>query len=376
MSDNKIIALTMPKWGMSMATGKVVEWLMEEGARMEKGDEILEVETEKIVNAYEANAPGILARRVAEAGDELSVGALLGVMTEDGVDSAAVDAFIAKFQLEFVPEEADEEIDNTPLVATIGEMTIAYRVYPARDDQNNPPILLIHGFGGDQNNWLFNISELVAQHTVYAIDLPGHGSSSKSVGSGTLQELAQSVSAMMDSVNLQKAHLVGHSLGAAIAVQLANQSADRVASLTLLAGAGAGTVVDNQYIGDFIAAHRRKDMKPCLQRLFANPDLVNRDMVENVLKAKRIEGAEFCLNTIAQACIYDESNILPTENLKKIGQSIQIIWGDKDNIAPVSQANELADYFEVHLVEDAGHMVHMEAASNVNELISTFISSI
>jgi pyruvate dehydrogenase E2 component (dihydrolipoyllysine-residue acetyltransferase) len=375
MSDKNIIALTMPKWGMSMATGKVIEWLKEEGAVIEKDDEILEVETEKIVNAMEANDTGILFRQVAKADDEIPVGALLGVITQDGVDSDAVDAFITKFQEEFVPEEICEEIDNTPKMVTTGEMTIAYREFPARDDQSKLPILFIHGFGGDQNSWLFNTAELSEHQDVYTLDLPGHGASSKQVGRGTLVELAQSVTETMDSINVQKVHLIGHSLGAAIAVQIVNQSADRVASLTLLAGAGSGTVVDNQYIEGFIAANRRKDMKPYLQKLFANPELVNRDMIENVLKAKRIEGAELCLNTIAHASIFEKTKIVPAENLKKIDKPIQIIWGTKDNIALVSQANDLTDDFEVHLIEDAGHMIHMEAASKVNELISTFISN-
>ena len=375
MSDNKIIALTMPKWGMSMATGKVLEWLMEEGARIEKGDELLEVETEKIVNAMEANEPGILCRRVADAGDELPVGALLAVISRDAVDNDAVDAFITKFQQEFVPEEINEEIDNTPLTATIGAMTIAYRTFPARDDQNNPPILFIHGFGGDQNNWLFNITELSAKHAVYAIDLPGHGASSKSVGGGTLAEFAESVSAWMKSIDLQQAHIVGHSLGAAIAVELATQSPGQLASLTLLSSVGAGTDVDRQYIEGFISANRRKDLKPCLQRLFANPELVNRDMIEGVLRVKRIEGVESCMRTIVAASIFNASDTNPGANLAKLEMPLQLIWGRDDQIAAVSHTDDLPAGINVHIIDDAGHMLHMEAARKVNDLIATFITT-
>ncbi len=373
MSKNNIIALTMPKWGMSMATGKVVEWLKEEGATVEKGDELLEVESEKIVNACEANESGILARRIAEVDDELPVGALLGVITQDGVDSAEVDAFIEKFQEDFIPEEISEETDNAPLLANVGEMRIAYRTFPAGDDQAVLPILFIHGFGGDQNSWLFNISGLGDKHTLYTIDLPGHGSSSKSLVSGSLTELAESVSALMEAIDLQQAHIVGHSLGAAVAVELAGLSNSQVASLTLISGAGAGTAVDPQYIEGFINANRRKEIKPYLQQLFARPDLVNRDMIEDVLKAKRIEGAESCLRSIAQASLLDTGDVKPRENLAKIELPIQVIWGKDDQIAAVSHTDDLPEHINSHVIEDAGHMVHMEAAGKVNDLIETFV---
>ncbi len=364
----------MPKWGMAMTTGKVVEWLKQEGTIIEKGDELLEVETEKIVNAIEANEAGILSCCVAEAGDELPVGALLGVIAQDGVDSDAVTAFITKFQEEFVPEENSEETYSTSRMATIGEMTIAYQEISARDDQNNPPILFIHGFGGDQNNWLFNSTALSDRHTVYIIDLPGHGSSSKSVGSGTLTEFAKSVSALLKSISVQHVHIVGHSLGAAIGVELAAISQSQVASLTLLSGAGAGTDVDRQYIEGFISANRRKDIMPYLKQLFADPGLVSREMIEDVLKAKRIDGAEHCMRTIVEASIFNTCDTKPGENLAKLGLPVQVIWGKDDQIAVVSHTDDLPDSINVHIIDDAGHMVHMEAPGKVNELIATFIT--
>ena len=68
-----IHAVTMPKWGLSMTHGKVVDWLIDEGTPVGVGAEVLEVETEKITSAVEAQAPGVLRRRVAGAGVEAYV---------------------------------------------------------------------------------------------------------------------------------------------------------------------------------------------------------------------------------------------------------------------------------------------------------------
>lgn len=61
MSDPRVSMLTMPKWGMTMTEGRVVKWLVPEGANVAAGDELLDVETEKIANAVEAPVAGCCA---------------------------------------------------------------------------------------------------------------------------------------------------------------------------------------------------------------------------------------------------------------------------------------------------------------------------
>ncbi|EWG98258.1 biotin/lipoyl-containing protein [Halomonas sp. BC04] len=96
MAD-QIIALTLPKWGLSMQDGCIAAWHVTEGASVEKGDEIVDIETEKINNTYEAPASGVLRRKLAAEGDEIKVGALFGVIAPSEVSDEEIDRFIEDF---------------------------------------------------------------------------------------------------------------------------------------------------------------------------------------------------------------------------------------------------------------------------------------
>ena len=91
----KILAINIPKWGIEMERGTISEWRVAPGESVAKGDPLVDIETDKIVNSFEATEPGMLVRIIAQEGDELKVGTLIGVMATGPVTDAEVDAFIA-----------------------------------------------------------------------------------------------------------------------------------------------------------------------------------------------------------------------------------------------------------------------------------------
>jgi pyruvate dehydrogenase E2 component (dihydrolipoamide acetyltransferase) len=373
MSD-AIRPIVMPKWGLAMQEGMVAKWLVEAGAEIKTGDEILDIETSKIANVFESPVAGPLRRIVVGEGETVPVGALLGVVADASVPDRDLDAFVAKFQEEFAAHAAEAgAAAPEPESIDAGGRRIRYL---ALGEGEGVPIVLIHGFGGDLNNWQFNQEALAAGRPTYAIDLPGHGGSNKELGPGRVHvgALAGAVVDFMDAKGITKAHLVGHSLGGAIALDLALNHRDRVASVTVICSAGLGPEIDMVYIDGFMAAKRRKQLQPVLEMLVADPAMVSHEMIEDVLKFKRLDGVETALNRIIEGTFAGGRQALQlTGRLGELTMPVQVIWGRQDRVIPVSHSEDLPSRIQVRVFDDAGHMVHMEKAAEVNQLIERFV---
>jgi pyruvate dehydrogenase E2 component (dihydrolipoamide acetyltransferase) len=317
----------------------------------------------------ETPAPGVLRRRVADEGDVIPVGGLLGVIADPSVPDEEIDAFVEEFQETFVPEE-EEAGGPEPETVEVDGHTLQYLKV---GEAEGTPVLLLHGFGGDINIWVFNQENLAAERPVYALDLPGHGASSADTGEGSASYFADVVAKFMDAVGVEKAHLVGHSMGGAVAGALAKSHPEKVASLVLVASAGLGEEINAEYIEGFIAANRRKEMKNTLSLLFADPDLVTRQLVNDVLKFKRRDGVDEALRAVADR-MFPDGKQADVPDLSDVEAPMMAVWGREDRIVPSSHAQNLPDSARVELLDDTGHMPQMEAAGRVNRLIGEFLA--
>ncbi len=364
--------VTMPKWGLSMQEGTVVAWLVDEGTEIAAGDEIVEIETEKLNNVFEAPVGGVLRRQVAGVGTTVPVGGLIGVIADSDAADAAIESLVVQFEVDFVPEEA-AAAGPAPQQVEIGGRRINYLVI---GDGGATPLLLIHGFGGDLTTWMFNQTALAEARPVIALDLPGHGASDKDVGAGDVPAFADVVLGLMNDLAVDRAHLAGHSLGGAVALEMALANPGRIASLTLLAPAGLGREIDGDYIAGFIAADRRKAAKEVLGRLVHDPALVSRDMIENLLRYKRTDGVGEALVKIASV-VFDAGGqaVSYDGRLGEVAAPILCLWGAGDAIIPSTHAAALPESAELHVLDGAGHLVQMEQASAVNGLINAFVAA-
>ena len=117
MTD-QIYPVTVPKWGIEMQEGTIVDWHVSEGNEITRGDELIDIETDKIDNTMEALSSGVLRRRLAGKSETLNVGALLGVIAPADIDDRAIDEFIAEFKF-MEPSSSHDERGTTIKSATV-----------------------------------------------------------------------------------------------------------------------------------------------------------------------------------------------------------------------------------------------------------------
>lgn len=350
-----IVALTMPRWGLTMDEGLLTEWFAAVGDPVSKGIDIVEIESTKLAGTVEAPANGILRRQIAEVGQTVPCGALLGVIAGADVAEADIDAFADNYEI--IEEAEGEEEAAGPQTVMVGGLPISYLRKGA-----GTPLLFIHGFGGDASGWAMVQDGLAADYDTIALDLPGHGASTKSVADGSLEAQAATVADFLAALGTGPVGIVAHSMGGGIALALAAARPDLVRALLLLAPMGLTSAINTAYLADFVGAEKHRDLGRVLQTLFADENLVSRAMIDEVQRLKRVDGAREALETIradlveggAQAADLSSAAVAFTGPLR-------ILWGAEDRIIVPADLPEL----EIEMLAAVGHMPQAEAAAKV-----------
>ena len=155
-----------------------------------------------------------------------------------------------------------------------------------------------------------------------------------------------------------------------VSLTVARQAPQRVASLVLIASAGLGADINGDYLQGFTEANNRNALKPQLVQLFSDPALVTRQMLEDMLKFKRLEGVDQALRQLNAQLFEGGRQRLDLRNV--VGQQPSlVIWGSDDAIIPADHAQGLEA--QVEILPGQGHMVQLEAAERVNQLMAAFL---
>jgi len=233
-----------------------------------------------------------------------------------------------------------------------------------------PPLVLIHGAGGDHLSWPPEIRRL-ANTRIFALDLPGHG---KSVGPGcqSVDDYADSVTGFMDAAGLSRAVFIGHAMGGAIGLTLALDHPGRVAGIGLLSSGPrlpiAPSILENAAnLATFLlAVHSLQELMHVSQ---ANSNL--KDQAFKHLSSIR----QSLFHGDLRAC--DQFDV--TTRLEKIRTAVLVVCGTQDQLTPMHFSECLAGRIPnaaLQTVDGAGHLVMLEQPHRVAGLLSVFLTTI
>lgn len=250
------------------------------------------------------------------------------------------------------------------------EAEIYYQLYKGCEEGVRPPIIMIHGAGGNILHWHPQLRRIPNQR-VYAIDLPGHG---KSPGRGqqTIQGYSESVLAWMEVVNIHSAVFVGHSMGSAISLDI-TLSYPKHASGLVLIGSGVRLPVNPGLIE---ATSNETTYHKAVEQIITWSFSPNTSQQIKLLAEERMaETRPSVLNGDFMACnAFDV-----TEEISRIYRPTLILCGADDKMTPPRRSQYLADNItdaQIGIIPNAGHMVILEQPSAVASYINEFLPAI
>lgn len=237
-----------------------------------------------------------------------------------------------------------------------------------------PPVALIHGFAGDALTWQFISPHLARRRRVLAIDLPGHGGSTQDVGDGSIQGLADWLWRALDALQVDKVHLVGHSMGGKTALLAAQARPERAASLAVIACAGVAPEVDVELLRRTLSARDPETAAACLGALFAEPSAFLDQMVRALLARTAGPVSTASLWTILERAFSGPGHWSATDWSALPARRLAI-WGAADRLVPLPAAEHLPRGDWLHVLDNVGHLPQLEAPSRVNALLDAFLDA-
>jgi 3-oxoadipate enol-lactonase len=260
-----------------------------------------------------------------------------------------------------------------PTVHADDGVAIAYRLSGAGD-----PVVLVHGLGSYAGDWQPQVDALAPAFRVVAVDLRGHGESAKPPGPYSVPRFAADVAAVMTALGLGPAHVIGLSLGGAVAFQLAVDRPPLVRSLTIINSGPAFVMTSLQLrFAIWLRLFMLKTFglpalgRMIVKRLFPKPDQegLRRAFLDHYVTNDR-RAYEASTRALVGWTVADR--------LPDIRCPVLVISGDRD-YTPVSAKERYVAALpnaRLAVIDDAGHACTLERPAEVNRVIAEFLASV
>nr|WP_246367726.1 alpha/beta fold hydrolase [Aurantimonas endophytica] len=222
------------------------------------------------------------------------------------------------------------------------------------------PVVFLHGFDGRAALWSRVRTALgdIGRRTI-AFDLPGHGRSLDYPGAGPAKVAARAVLSELDQRGIDAAHLVGHSMGGAVAALICLFAPERVASLTLLSPGGFGPEIGTGPIRAMMEASEGQDLQQALSLMGGPGWVAPADVAAGGDRTP--EGRAAMRRIFEELFAGGGQGVLPLAAIAEKHRPIHLIWGSEDPVTPIAQTAGLPPGFTLHRLDGVGHMPMLEA---------------
>jgi pimeloyl-ACP methyl ester carboxylesterase len=260
-----------------------------------------------------------------------------------------------------------------------------HRIRYVRAGDGSPAAVLVHGFGSSLYTWKDVIPGLARDHQVVALDLPGFGLSDQPPDL-TIEELPAAVVGLMDALAIERAVLVGNSLGGSVCALLAARDPGRVSGLVLVDSAGYNfDPADRPLVFRLTAGPlgplvgrlpgKRLLVEAALRQVFHDPRLVTPERVAEYLQGARRPGSFRSVRSLAES-LRDRSSLV-SDALTRVRAPTLVVWGREDGWIPLAHADRftaaLAGARKV-VIDDCGHVPQEEKPEAVLAALREFLA--
>ena len=249
------------------------------------------------------------------------------------------------------------------------------------------PVIFIHGFAASFYCWRLNVEPLAVDGPVYAPDLPGFGLSDKPRDYDySLDGYADFIAAYMDAMGIERAVLVGNSMGGGIAMKTELRHPDRVAGLVLIDALG---YFKNDFylyraLGVYplaeiiMSLNNRPVMTMILKnRVYVDDAFVTDEVVDSFMAVNKTENGRTAPVWVLRAM--GPYPVIPTDEIERVSAPTLVIWGEEDRILPVSHVELFSrdiEHAETIIIPDVGHVPMEEKSDVVNDRIRAFVQDL
>ena len=396
----------LPRVDMDMSEGKVSVWHVRNGDTVRKGQALFDIETDKAAMEIESPADGVIAIVREETDVAIPVGEAVAWILAAGEDvpgsAGQAPGAAGAGQPEQVlaqdraasatsaPVEASRLLRASPLARDLAReygfglealqgsgprgRVLARDVLAQAGEDALPhlarwregggiPLVLLHGFGTDHRSWKPLVDILPGELPVLALDLPAHGRS-RHCAASSVGDMAQQILQRLDQAGVGEFHLLGHSLGGAVGIELARRSGARLRSLCLLAPAGLGDSMNQAFVESLLDAEDDQALRGALQLLVHDPARISPSFVAAARQQLGGASTRRHLRGVARRLLPARLPQAP-DWLARLGVPTAVLWGRDDQVLEVEQARRLPPGPRLRLLDGVGHLPHVEAPQEV-----------